>query len=154
MSFEPRFYWTGDFAIDAELINKPYIEAEGFQEDRTVVTLEIMKICKDYTSFEISDMLNIQNHLLKQNNWKGITPGFRQHNVSFDNTADYTEVQALTNILFPVSTTCAFVSALSIEAFFLDWYKEFQEIHPLSDLNGRVAGIIVSVLYKQCNQFF
>ena len=28
------------------------------------------------------------------------------------------------------------------------WYTVMQKIHPLSDLNGRVFGVIVAILYK------
>lgn len=30
----------------------------------------------------------------------------------------------------------------------VDWYKQFQTVHPFEDLNGRVGGIIVASLYE------
>ncbi len=136
--WKPTFYWTGNLFEDAERINRPHIKQEGEQEDRIDTTLEILNDLKGFEEFTINDILNIQNLLLKQNNWRGIKSGFRDHNVSFSETPDFNKVKELTEQLFPVS--------VMDKDSLLEWYRQIQIIHPLSDLNGRVFGIIISIL--------
>ncbi len=137
--FKPVFYWSGNIYTDAMRINSPHIKAEGEQEDRIAETLGIMQQLANHTEFTLDDAFNIQNHLLKQNNWKGIKPGFRDHDVSFKDTPNFLVIPRLIEGMFPVS--------MSDSDSLLLWYTKIQQIHPLSDLNGRVFGIIVSILY-------
>lgn len=141
MAFKPKFYWTGNFVEDAERINRPHIKAEGENENRISTTVDILSTLEGTKEFTIEDMFNVQNWLLKDNNWKGIKPGLRTHNVGFEDTPDHTLIKDQIEKLFPVK-------AESKEQL-LDWYRQVQTIHPLSDLNGRTFGIIVSVLYRQ-----
>ncbi len=136
--WKPKFYWTGNFVEDAERINRPHIKQEGEKEDRIKETLDLLKDLKGFDSFTIEDVFNIQNTLLKHNNWRGVKSGFREHNVSFNGTPDFSEVKILTEQLFPVKPMN--------KQTLLEWYRQIQIIHPLSDLNGRVFGIIVSIL--------
>lgn len=146
-TFQPKFYWTGNFFEDATRINAPHIKKEGLEEDRTVKTLELLNDLSDFKEFTLTDVFNIQNQFLKENNHKGIKPGLRTHNVSFSkdektsDTPDFTVVPEEINKLFPVKV-------FSTKAELLEFYRKVQMVHPLSDLNGRVFGIIVSILYK------
>lgn len=142
--FQPRFYWTGDTVIDAERINRPHIIAEGECENRIVETIEIIDMFKNNPDFdgrfEIWDVFNIQNFFLKKNNYKCIKPAYRTHEVGFKGTPHWNVVPQLLHQLFPVSFTT--------KEDLLLWYTVVQKIHPLSDLNGRVFGTIVAILYK------
>lgn len=140
MTFEPTFYWTGDFEIDAERINRPHIDKEGEQENRINETRNLLIDLAGFDYFTLSDALNIQNELLKHNNYKGIVPGLRTHNVSLVDTPDHRLVPDMIKFWFPVMV-------MDKESLRL-WYREVQKVHPLSDLNGRVFGIIVSVLHR------
>lgn len=137
-NFKPKFYWTGNAFQDAERINRPHIKAEGDNENRIKETNEIIDNLSGLTAITLEDAFNIQNRLLKENNWKGIKPGFRYHNINFSESAELNDVPMLTEKMFPV---CKMPKEQLLE-----WYKQIQIIHPLSDLNGRVFGIIVSIL--------
>jgi hypothetical protein len=145
--FKPKFYWTGNAFQDAERINRPHIKEEGENENRISETADIINELSGATEITLNDAFNIQNRLLKSNNWKGIQPGFRFHNVeikkldgSVDFTPQFVQVRQLTEQMFPVKKMP--------KEQLLEWYKQVQTIHPLSDLNGRVFGIIVAILYK------
>lgn len=137
----PTFYWTGDLEKDAELINKPHIAAEGPAEDRTEETLAIIREISDFKYFELKDIFNIQNRLLAKNNWKGIVPGLRTHTVSFEDACQWETLPEEMYFIFP------YAPAVVTKETLLNFYKEVQTLHPLSDLNGRVFGIVVAVLY-------
>ena len=139
--FKPTWYWTGDIEEDARLINMPDIEKEGIQEDRIEATIQIMKQCSHIRQFTFIDMLNIQNMLLNKNNWRGIKPGIRDHTINFT-SAHYKYAEYLTQQMFPIH------SYDTNKDLLLAWYETMMVIHPLSDLNGRVFGIIVSLLYR------
>jgi len=146
-NFKPKFYWTNNTFEDAERINRPHIKAEGENENRIKETIDIISELHGSKSITLNDALNIQNRLLKSNNWRGIKAGLREHEVSIkkaDGSMEHTpkphEVPELINKLFPVTP----MDKTSL----LEWYKQVQTIHPLSDLNGRVFGIIVSVLHS------
>ena len=136
--WQPVFYWTGDLKKDAELINKPHIAEEGEKEDRTEETYDLIQTCIDYKHFELKDALNIQNKLISLNNWKGIVPGLRKHSINFKDSPKWEDVESEIEKLFPVRMTG--------KEKLLQWYKDAATVHPFSDLNGRVLGIIVAVL--------
>lgn len=140
MAHNPIFYWTGEQMKDSILINKPHIKQEGYKEDRIKSTLELLRLLENYREFTIDDVFNIQNMLLKNNNWRGIRVGFRTHNVDFNDTPNFLLVEEQSKKLFPVK--------VSDKETLLKWYKDIQTVHPLSDLNGRTFGIVVSVLYR------
>lgn len=142
--FEPTWYWTDGIEENAERINRPHINAEGECENRIIETIDLLNTFKGNDSIDIKDMFNIQNFFLKQNNYKGIKPGLRTHNVAFVGTPDWQKLSELTYSLFPVN--------FSTKEDLLLWYKVIQKIHPLSDLNGRVFGTIVAILYKSNNE--
>jgi hypothetical protein len=137
--FKPKFYWTGNPFEDAKRINQPHIKKEGENENRITETQDILTDLGGFKDFSIKDILNIQNRLLSKNNWKGVKAGFRTHSVNLS-TVDYNQVEEYTNKLFPV--------AVMPKEQLLEWYRQIQLVHPLSDLNGRVFGIIVSVLFS------
>ncbi len=145
--WNPVFYVTGDFEMDSYLINKPHIEKQGKKEDRTSLTLELLHTCKSFRSFNANDALNLQNAFLKENNWGGVKAGWRKNTAAVFSTEtgqrhNYPtpkEVVPLVDMIFPVK--------VGDKEHLLDWYKKFGVIHPFTDLNGRVSGIIVSVLY-------
>lgn len=140
--FNPIFYRTWNLVDDARLINKPHVEAEWEQEDRTQETLDLLKNkINDYESFDWNDVLNIQNHFLKVNNYKWIKTWIRTHGVSFLESAAPKHIASIVECLFPVSTT----NKDELLAFF----RRIQIIHPLSDLNGRTFGTIVAHLYHR-----
>ena len=140
--FKPKFFWTGHAFEDSERINRPHIKKEGEQENRIKETIDIMNELDSYDEFTWKDAENIQNRLLSANNWRGIKSGFRKHNVKISGSeaVDFSQVEELTKELFPV--------CVMPKEQLLEWYKQIQLIHPLSDLNGRVFGIIVSILYS------
>ena len=139
-NFKPKFYWTGNRHEDVVRINNPHIKKEGVNEDRINATIDIMNQLDSFTEFTWKDAENIQNHLLSENNWRGIKSGFRTHNVNLSEVTCY-QVEELTKKLFPVR--------VMPKEQLLEWYKQIQLIHPLSDLNGRVFGIIVSLLHQK-----
>lgn len=140
--FNPKFYWTGIPFEDSKRINHPHIKKEGPNEDRIAKTLELINTLSDFKEFELKDCFNIQNELLKENNWRGIIGGLRTHEAKVSNNPVPvpSEIAGLIEQLFPVQ--------IMPKEDLLEWYKQVQLIHPLSDLNGRVFGIIVSVLYS------
>lgn len=148
MPFKPTFYWTFDTKENAERINRPHIEKEGQQENRIAETFELIEMFKGVESIEKNDAFNIQNFFLKRNNYKGIKPGIRTHNVGFSDTPDHTEVSAMFDKMFPVYMMDIDAPSEFFKNGLLKWYKDIQTIHPLSDLNGRVFGTIVAILYQ------
>ena len=143
--FKPDFYWCGKIGFDSRRINMPHMQKEGEEENRIQETFDIMDELGEMESFTLTDAFNIQNRLLKANNWKGVVPGFRTHNVTFNeetnDTPDFSKVPELTEQLFPVG--------VMEKEQLLEWYRQIQLVHPFSDLNGRVFGIIVGLLYKR-----
>lgn len=141
--FKPKFYWTGNFIEDAERINRPHIKAEGPQEDRIEMTAQILNMLDEHEEITWSDALNIQNQLLKDNNWKGIVPGIRSHNARINEYVPPApaDIADLIRQMFPVKP--------ADKVTLLEWYRQVQMIHPLSDLNGRVFGIIVALMYRK-----
>ena len=137
-NFKAKFYWTGNIIEDAERINRPHIKSEGQNENRIPETIEILTDLSGFNEITLNDAFNIQNRLLKLNNWKGIKSGFRTHDVEFIDTPKFQYVQHYSEQMFPVYT--------APKEQLLEWYRQIQVIHPLSDLNGRVFGIIVSIL--------
>lgn len=145
-NFKPKFYWTGNVFEDAERINRPHIKAEGENENRIQETIDILGDLCNLNTFTLDDALNIQNRLLKLNNWRGIKPGFRTSNDiaikkkdgTLEEIPDFSQVPQLIEKMFPVSKMP--------KEQLLEWYRQALMIHPFSDLNGRVFGIIVSVL--------
>jgi len=147
-NFKPKFYWTGNAFQDAERINRPHIKAEGENENRIKETTDIITELSGVTEITLEDAFNIQNRLLKSNNWKGIRAGFRTHNVeikkgdgTMEITPQFVQLRKLTEQMFPVRSMP--------KEELLEWYRQIQMIHPLSDLNGRVFGIIVAILNQQ-----
>jgi len=142
--FNPKFYWTKNSFTDSERINQPYIKKYGANEDRIKDTFDILNSLDMMTEITWDDVIYIQTRLLSKNNWKKSTPGYRFHNliegVSASDVVDAYKVEELTKYLFPVRV-------MSKEQL-LEWYKQIMLIRPLSDLNGTVFGIIVSILYK------
>lgn len=142
--FNPKFYWTKNSFTDSERINQPYIKKYGSNEDRIKDTLEILNSLDMMTEIIWDDVIYIQNKLLSKNNWKGSTPGYRLHNlidgISPSEVVDSDKLEELTGKLFPVR--------VMPKEQLLEWYKQVMLIRPLSDLNGTVFGIIVSILYK------
>lgn len=143
-NFDPVFYWKGDLHTDARLINKPHIEKEGDNENRTLETYFLLKELENHTFFTVHDMFNIQNALLKKNNWKGIKSGYRKHEVNLSEI-DFKLIPELMNHLFPIGIMKRYQ--------LLEWYRQIMLIHPLSDLNGRTFGIIVASLYNKYENF-
>lgn len=150
-NFKPKFYWTGNVFEDAERINRPHIKSEGVNEDRISETIDILTDLSGFEQFTLEDAFNIQNRLLKSNNWKGIRTGLRTHNVeikkgdgTMEITPQFVQVGQLTEQMFPVK--------VMPKEQLLEWYRQIQMIHPLSDLNGRVFGIIVSILYSNISK--
>lgn len=146
--FKPKFYWTNNVFENAERINRNHIKKEGENENRIQETIDILNDLSGVKEITLNDALNIQNRLLKSNNWKGIKAGLRLHEVGIkkdDNSMETpptpNEVPDLINQLFPVKP----MDKNSL----LEWYKQVQIIHPLSDLNGRVFGIIVALLHTE-----
>lgn len=145
--FKPKFYWTNNNFENAERINRPHIKTEGEKENRINETIDILNELSGVKEITLNDAFNIQNRLLKTNNWRGIKAGLREHEVGIKK-ADSTEqtpsphiVPELINKLFPVKPMD--------KEHLLEWYKQIQLIHPLSDLNGRVFGIIVALLHTE-----
>lgn len=60
------------------------------------------------------------------------------NNGSVENTPKAMEIRHFIAQMFPVS--------VMDKDSLLEWYTQIQLVHPLSDLNGRVFGIIVSIL--------
>lgn len=146
--FKPKFYWTNNVFENAERINRPHIKAEGENENRIQETIDILNELSGVKEISLNDAFNIQNRLLKENNWRGIKAGLREHKVeikkgngTMEQTPAPNEVPELINQLFPVKVMS--------KEHLLEWYKQVQMIHPLSDLNGRVFGIIVALLYTE-----
>lgn len=146
--FKPKFYWTDNSFENAERINRPHIKAEGEKENRINETLDILNELSGVKEITLNDAFNIQNRLLKSNNWRGIKAGLREHEVeikkgngSMEKTPSPNQIPDLINKLFPVK--------VMPKEHLLEWYKQVQMIHPLSDLNGRVFGIIVSLMYTE-----
>lgn len=144
--FKPKFYWTGNPFEDAQRINRPHIKAEGAKENRIALTQDIITDLSGIETITLNDALNIQNRLLKDNNWRGVVPGFRTNNDiaikkgdgTLEEIPDFYLVPDLIEKMFPVKKMP--------KEELLEWYRQTQIIHPFSDLNGRVFGIIVSIL--------
>ena len=145
--FKPKFYWTNNVFDNAERINRPHIKSEGEKENRIQDTIDILNDLSGVKEITLNDAFNIQNRLLKSNNWRGIKAGIREHEVGIkkadrtENTPSPHKVSELINQLFPVKPMD--------KEHLLEWYKQVQLIHPLSDLNGRVFGIIVALMHTE-----
>lgn len=154
-----KFFWTRHIFEDAQRINKPRIKNEGPNEDRTNTTATMIADWDGKKEWDSADMINIQVLLLRENNWKRITPGIRTHNLSSYTDAKY--IQEELGKLFPVAyfnedekpeikhrETEGKLRILHGKQELLQWYCEAMDVKPFSDLNGVVFGIIVAVLYR------
>lgn len=154
-----KFFWTRQIYEDAQRINKPRIKNEGPNEDRTRETATIIADYDGKKEWDTADMINIQTLLLKENNWKRITPGLRRLNLAGHPDAHVIESEL--NNLFPViyfqdneqpivkhRETEGTLNVIHGKDEMLQWYTNCMMLKPFSDLNSTVFGIIVAVLYR------
>lgn len=172
-SWQPKFIESSDLDFVADAINLPH---EDYPLNVNKTKDIIKEFCDlKYNSFTWRDAIEIQTELFRNKiseinrleepkktiAWNlpnlYIDMGLRNHDVCVGQWNPPTPLMLpnLINYIFPCTSTFYTNEVLIINDIFeldfkairLDyWYKLFQTIHPLNDLNGRVGGIIIAVL--------
>jgi Fic family protein len=134
MSFQPKFTWVNTPAECAYLINKPH---EDFPKRVNATESVLVTLIKNQTDLITSfHARQIHSILFAGESFAG---KWRNCDVRIgkDFPPSHLQVPALIEKIFPVSQ-----GRFNLP----DWYKEFQEIHPFADGNGRVGGCAVAIL--------
>lgn len=147
MSFQPKFEWINcktaeeTFAEVASKINRPH-EDYPHKVPATLNAL-ISLVENKVDSFSSFDARAIHSAIFPGHAWSG---RWRNCNVRVgkDNPPSFLQVPDLIEKIFPIARARA--NGNNYCNHLINWYKEFQMIHPFVDGNGRVAGVIVSVL--------
>jgi hypothetical protein len=135
-TWKPSFTWVSTPEECSFLINEPH-------EDNLIkcdVTQEMIEYYCDYfATVNNSMLLAIQNEIGKPASHSGF---FRRLEVKVGNHTPPQpwQIESLMNQLAVDQS-----NIVSIEQL-LQWYYDFESIHPFEDYNGRVGGVIVAVI--------
>lgn len=148
-NWQPEFVLYQTIHDVAEAINRPH-------EDYPIgveATVEMIEHHRGMERITFADACNIQKYLfdakVKIANEQGLTLpnlhinlGLRQTEVK---VGSWTPPHPM---FLPDFVRNLFPVYASDWQSLVDWYKQFQTVHPFEDLNGRVGGIIVAALYQ------
>lgn len=152
MAFKPKFKVVETIQDVALLINDPHVDVTTGEGKALVAQTEyLLSILCDFpkmiedNGFTRHDAMSIHQNLFygkekfRPGHWRD-TPAHvfnRDSGEKFEFAPPF-EISPLMSNLMPVKKTDDLV----------EWYTKFQTIHPFTDGNGRVGGIIVAVLHK------
>lgn len=132
--WNPQFKWVATVEECADLINLPH---EDYPK-RVSATIEMIKAFERKNSITEFDNKAIHSGVMYDESFRG---RYRDLEVRVGKhiPPKFFQVPDLIKLLFPVSCFA------TVEEF-VDWYIDFETVHPYQDGNGRVGGIIVACL--------
>jgi len=141
----PTFEWVDSIEEVADRINLPH-EDYPSRVQFTVDELSKFRNLKNATSFDVtpSNLLEIHNHLFADTEHAG---KFRTVNVrvGLHVAPTWENVPTMITELHHLHSRLSDEMEISTDDILLDWYSDFENIHPFQDGNGRVGGVVVAV---------
>ena len=141
--FEPKFVWVDSIKECADLINQPH---EDYPE-RVVLTQTLIENLKDGSgSTRIIGLLDVQPFVFELMNGRlGFEGHFRKVNVKVGlHYPPYWQI--IPKIMNQLRDHWSSDYGILTIDNLVDWYADFETIHPFADGNGRVGGVTVAVL--------
>lgn len=131
--WNPMFHRVKNILDCADEINRPHDD----YPKRVNATLDMIDYYRGRQSLSESDILKIHGHVMFDCDFRG---KYRDIDVRVGNhiAPKHYLVPDLIKSLFPVKR-------MSDEKL-IDWYIDFETVHPFNDGNGRVGGIVVACL--------
>lgn len=168
--WQPTFTNVDDVRIAADSILRPHEDYCLAMHDVVVNIIErevAFAKTQEVYNINIRDVFSIQKELFDQkikkvqetNSWHlpslYISLGVRKITVKLPNTTPPAPIYIpdLLKNIFPITVENG-VFKTSTTTNLVEWFKIFQTIHPLDDLNGRVGGIILNILSKLTKNTF
>ena len=143
--FNPRFDWVDSIEEVADRINLPH---EDYPSRVTSTLDEINKFLnlKNANCFEVTtkNLLEIHNHIFADTDHAG---KFRTVDVrvGLHVAPTWENVPTMITELHHLHSRLSDEMEISTDDILLDWYSDFENIHPFQDGNGRVGGVVVAV---------
>jgi len=142
--FNPRFDWVDSIEEVADRINLPH-EDYPSRVKATRRELSTFLNLKNAHCFEVTleNLLEIHNSLFADTDHAG---KFRSINVQvgLHVAPDWKWVPTMITELHHMHSRWRKDMAIPFEDILLDWYSDFETIHPFQDGNGRVGGVVVA----------
>ncbi len=129
--WKPEFERLDDLESCADMINIPH---EDYPH-RTPATADMIEHFKENKEITESEMLSIHSHIMSEADFRG---RYRDLEVRIGRhiPPKHYLVPDLTRGLFPVKKMS--------DKDLINWYIDFETVHPFQDGNGRVGGVIVA----------
>lgn len=140
MNFNPKFEWINCSRVEdtlaevASKINRPH---EDYPY-KVPATLQIIRMLIENKTDSINsfDARSIHHSIFNGKPWAGV---WRSCNVKIG------KEKPINFLLVPDAIEKIFPATKGKQNL-VDWYRDFQTIHPFENGNGRVGGVIVAVL--------
>jgi len=143
--FNPHFEWVDSIEEVADRINLPH-EDYPSRVRSTMDELSKFRTLKNANSFDVTsdNLLEIHNSLFADTEHAG---KFRTVNVrvGLHVAPTWENVPTMITELHHLHSRLSDEMEISTDDILLDWYSDFENIHPFQDGNGRVGGVVVAV---------
>lgn len=135
--FEPEFKWVETIEEAADYINRPHEDYPKYVSN----TVSIIRTMMKNRSTNFSAVTYLITHMSIFKDWKD-SGRFREINVTIGlhHPPEHRKVWQLIKEL-----DSRYNNQVETIEGLIEWYKDFETIHPFSDGNGRVGGTIVAV---------
>lgn len=139
--WNPKFKWIEDSKEAADLINQPHEDYPIRVNDTFLCIIhELMKVKCSQRAYPISPIWikDIHKRLFNDKSFAGM---FRDMDVVVGNHRPPKSF-TIASYMMQLKTVTAVKSIDDLT----DWYYDFETIHPFQDGNGRVGGVVLSVI--------
>ncbi len=152
MSFEPKFQVVDTLHDVALLINDPHIDVTSYEGKFLVTRTEnVIEMCLDesrgYANRGMAPYDIRSIHSVVFSEYYKFRPGLLRNLPAYTISRD-TSAQVDFAEPFQLAFLLDSITPVTKDSDLIQWYKKFQEIHPFTDGNGRVGGVVVAVLHK------